>query len=307
MRELLFNSQLLTKAVDYLSILTGLHYSLYDDRQRLLIAPAKEDPLLSLIKKHKTGQVFYNNFINTYLNYSMKRKEPLILQRPTGLYHIFIPLYYKDISLVVLSEAFYTSIEDLKKFFKDKGDEFGLTESDIAEFIKNIKVIPLEKVKININNVKSLLEDLIVSDYEKEYFKRQYQWLKTIVHLISNLKSDTPLKDIYQMLIDVIIFLFNVDTAAVFQRKDVFFYVELSGGKKRDIFQKIKLPEKTQFILEAFSSNKPVAVINSHQLWHTGFPEEITSMYLYPIFSERGSLSLLGIFNSLLDKEVLDG
>lgn len=306
MRELLFNRQLLTKAVDYLSILTGLHYSLYDDRQRLLIAPAKEDPLLSLIKKHKTGQVFYNNFINTYLNYSMKRKEPLILQRPTGLYHIFIPLYYKDISLVVLSEAFYTSIEDFKKFFKDKGDEFGLTESDIAEFIKNIKVIPLEKVKININNVKSLLEDLIVSDYEKEYFKRQYQWLKTIVHLISNLKSDTPLKDIYQMLIDVVIFLFNVDTAAVFQRKDVFFYVELSGGKKRDIFQKIKLPEKTQFILEAFSSNKPVAVINSHQLWHTGFSEEITSMYLYPIFSERGSLSLLGIFNSLLDKEVLD-
>lgn len=86
----------------------------------------------------------------------------------------------------------------------------------------------------------------------------------------------------------------------------MFFYVELSGGKKRDIFQKIKLPEKTQFILEAFSSNKPVAVINSHQLWHTGFSEEITSMYLYPIFSERGSLSLLGIFNSLLDKEVLD-
>ena len=51
----LIDIQLLTKALKSLSSLTGLDFSLYDDRENLMVPASSEDPLLSYIKMSKKG------------------------------------------------------------------------------------------------------------------------------------------------------------------------------------------------------------------------------------------------------------
>ncbi|MBI4684816.1 MAG: diguanylate cyclase [Nitrospirae bacterium] len=298
--------QSITKAFESLSHLTGLNYFLYDDRRHLLIASTKEDALLSSIKSHKKGQEIYNNFIDRYLNHSLRRKDPLIVQGPTGQYHIFIPLHYKGMSMVVLSESFYASTDDFKKFYREKGSDFGLTENNIPKFLKDIQVVPLEKIKSNTSHIKEILEILISAGYEKGDLKKQHQWSKTIINLISNVKSDTPMKDIYKAIIDLAIFLFNVDTAAVFVQGNGSLHAEISSGRLRSVIKKIELSDKDKFVREAITSNRPVSVIDSRHLWHDGLPEEVISMYLFPISPGSGFFNILGIFNTLLDKESFD-
>ena len=298
--------QSLTRALESLSGLTGLHYSLYDDREDLLIAPAREDALLLSIKTHRRGQDLYNDFADRVLKVALKRREPLVVQGPTGQYHIFIPLHYKEITMVALAEAFYASSEDFRKFYRTQGAELGLTTRTMENWFRDVKIVSLKKMEENIKDIQSLLENLIASGYEKREMNKRYQWTKTIINLAANIKSNVSTREIYQTIVDTVVFLFNVDTAAVFSRRDGFFHPEVAGGRRREVLQKLRLSEKNQFISKAYTTKSPVSAIDSHELWHTGFPEEIISMYLFPVYSQLGFFGFLGIFNSLLDKEAFD-
>ncbi|MDA8090739.1 MAG: sensor domain-containing diguanylate cyclase [Nitrospiraceae bacterium] len=303
----LIDIQLLTKALKSLSGLTGLNFSLYDDRENLLVPASSDDALLSYVKMNKKGQELYNAFLSKYLKLTLKNTKSFLIQGLTMQYHVFMPVRYKDITLVALCEGFYMQEEDFSKFYNEKGDVFSVTNRSMEEWKSGLTFISSQSIEKYIRAVKPLLEDIISSGYEKGELSKRWQWSKTIISLAANIKSDASIEDIRQIIVDTVIFLFNVDTAAIFApAKDDFFYPETVGGRARDAIKRLHLSKDNYLVSNAIQSKEPVSAIDSFKLKHSGFPEEIISMYLFPIQSQTGFFGFMGIFNSLLDREAFE-
>ncbi len=302
----LIDIQFLTKALRSLSSLTGLDFSLYDDRENLLVPASSEDPLLSSIKMSKKGQELYNAFQSKYLKLTLKNTKSFLIQGFTMQYHVFMPIRYKDITLVALCEGFYMLEEDFARFYDEKGGIFGVTNRGMEEWKKDLRFMSSQTIENYIKSVKPLLEDIISSGYEKGELSKRWQWSKTIISLAANIKSDATIEDIRQIIVDTVIFLFNVDTAAIFAPSKDYFCPESAGGRARDSIKRLKLSKDNYLVSNAIQSRSPVSAIDSFKLKHSGFPDEIISMYLFPIHSQTGFFGFLGIFNSLLDREAFD-
>ncbi len=302
----LIDIQLLTKALKSLSSLTGLDFSLYDDRENLMVPASSEDPLLSYIKMSKKGQELYNAFQSKYLKLTLKNTKSFLIQGFTMQYHVFMPIRYKDITLVALCEGFYMLEEDFTRFYDEKGEVFGVTDRAMEDWKKELRVTDSKTIENYIKSVKPLMEDIISSGYEKGELSKRWQWSKTIISLAANIKSDSTIEDIRQIIVDTVIFLFNVDTAAIFAPAKDHFCPESAGGRARDSIKRLRLSNDNYLVSNAIQSKAPVSAIDSFKLKHSGFPEEIISMYLFPIYSQTDFFGFLGIFNSLLDREAFD-
>ena len=304
----LIDIQLLTRALKSITTLTALNFSLYDDRENLLIAPLAEDPLAAFLQTNKKGQVLYREFLNKYLKLalSLKTTKSFITQGPSAEYHIFIPVRYKDVITVAVSEGFYLSEGDFGSFYSKKGPDLGVTERPLHDWTSKLKFFRPGIVEGYIESIEPLLESIRASGYEKGELNKRWQWSRTIISLAANIKSSSSMQDIRQTVVDTIIFLFNVDTAAVFALRNGYFYPESAGGRNRDIISRLRLSEANPLVSRMEKSGAVITALDSYQLWHSGFPEEIISMYVFPIHSDAGSFGFIGIFNSLLDKESFD-
>jgi len=302
----LIDIQLLTRALKTLSSLTGISFSMYNERENLLIAPEREDPLISFIKSRKKGQDAYSAFFNKHLKLSLVGAKALIAEGPTGQFHVFIPVRYKEIVLVVVGEAFYASTEQFIKFHSGAGQEFQIDQRATEEWLDMIRVIPLDEMERVLEAVQPLFENIAASGYENGELKKQWQWSKTIISLAANIKASSSLQDIRQIIVDTVSFLFGAETSAIFSQKGEHFVPDSVVGRNREIVEQLRIPRTNKLIEEAVSSGYPVAAMDSYKLWHSGFPEEIISLYLFPLRSNGDIFGFLGIFNTLLDKEAFD-
>lgn len=285
--------------------LTGLLFSLYDDRLRRLIPPAAEDPILSLLKSDKRGHECYERFIDTNLRVALKRDQPSLVQGHTKQYHIFIPVNYGEVRLVVVGEAFYASIRDFRDYYRECAHTFGFKETSEDSWLKDLKVIHPSEIEGRVSHIRSLIESVVALGCEKDEVARKWQRSKTIVSFMANVNSDTPVQDIYRKLAEAAIFLFNVDTAAVFSRTNGHFAPVVSAGRQQSVIEALTLSSENLHLSRASVSNSPVSVADGNELRLSGFPDEIMSMHLFPMKSGLGSLGFLAVFNSLLGRETV--
>ncbi|MDA8087617.1 MAG: GAF domain-containing protein, partial [Nitrospiraceae bacterium] len=302
----LIDIQSMSKALESLSAITGLNFSIYDDRENLLIAPFRQDPLLSRIKTSREGRQLYHDFLSRYLKLALRSANPLLIRGFTGQHHVFMPIRYKEAGLVALCEGFYTTREDFARFYAGSAEQFGLTGRPAADWLSELNFADSRTMGKHIGSIKPLLESILSSGYEKRQLSRRWQWSRTIITLAAGMGSGMKMEDMRQIITDTVIFLFGVDTAAVFSMKDGCFHPESAGGRSRGIVKNIRLSRQDYPVSEAIRSGGPVSAADGHKLRRSGFPEEIISMYLFPIGQQTDLSGFLGIFNCMLDHEILE-
>ena len=301
------NDRAFTKGFDSLSSLTGLHFTLYDNNQNILLTSARQDPLLAVITTHSKAYQLYKSFIDRQLKLALVRKEPFSVQSITGQHHTFIPLHYEELTMIVVAEAYYISVADFKRFYySEQGRALGITERTEEEWLKDIRVFPLDKVTSNLENIRSILQMLVTCVNDNEKLNKYSQQAKTIISILSDINSEFSVKNIYQIVVDAVIFLFDIDTASIFLRTNGHFSPQVIEGRNSQIIQDLKIAENNRLLVKAHVTEMPVSISDSHEIMHTGFPEEITSIHLFPFSSKISLFGLLVIINSSLDRVTRD-
>ncbi len=293
----------ISRAFESLSGLTRLSYYLFDDRGNVLVVPTKEDKIISHIKRQKGGRELYDEFIMKTLRVVHKRKDPYIAKGPTQQYHIFIPIKYKSYKMIVLVEAFYLSKEEFKQYVEGYWSKYFLDDRSLDQWMNDLVVIPHQQIQNMIENINQLLDNLLISSCENRDLDKRLLWFKTIINMVANMRSDTPMTEVYENVLDAVIFLFDVDSAGIYAKSNGNYGAISYGGRNRNIIKEIKLSEENPYISKAYATRTPVSIMDSIELWHFRIPEEIISLYLFPIETGRDSLVFLGIFNSLLDND----
>jgi diguanylate cyclase (GGDEF)-like protein len=296
----------LTHALESLSALTGFHYSVYDDQLHRIISPMKEDALLLFVKSTEKGRELYQSFIEEQVRCAQTRNNPLMRKSFTRQYHLIIPVQYKELTLVAVAEAFYESASDFESFYEEYYSKLALPVSRKESLRSQIAVISAATVAAQLRRIHSLVKIIVASECEKGELNKKWRSSKTIVSLMASVDANTDITNIYRYVVDAVIFLFDVDSAAVFCRRKQVFSADVSAGRLREVIQGIRIPVNSPFFSQAPASGKPVLASDEHELRQWGLPEEIVSMYLFPIASGFGDFGYLAVVNSFLDSESLD-
>jgi diguanylate cyclase (GGDEF)-like protein len=293
----------ISKAFESLSGLTQLSYYLFDDRGNAIIVPTKEDKIVSHLKRQKDGRELYDDFLMKTLRVAAKRRNPYIAKGPTQQLHIFIPIEYKSYKMIILVEAFYLSKDEFRKYVEGYWSKYFLDDKSLEQWMDDLVIIPHQQIEGVIRNINQLLNSLLTVSCENSDLDKRLLWFKTIINVVAKMRADSPMTEIYNNVLDAVIFLFNVDSAGIYAKSNGNYDALACSGRKRNILSTIKLPEENPYISKAYATRSPVSVMDSIELWHLGFPDEVISLYLFPIETGRDSLIFLGIFNSLLDND----
>ena len=263
-----------------------------------------DDKLLSLLKAKRILQAPYNTFLDRQLKLAIIRQDPFIVQGFTGQYHAFIPLQHEGTTMTVVAEAFYTSEADFKKFYlSNHGRALNVTARTEEDWLKDIRIYSSEEITSVLGHARSILQTLITSEFDNCRLNKYSQQSRTIISIMSDINSDYSVRNIYQIVIDAVIFLFEIETAAFFVRKDGQYHPEVCEGRNKEIIQDLSISVDNRLITTATSDATSVSTMSSHELLHAGFPEEIDLVTLFPFPTEAGLLGILAIFNSHLDEE----
>lgn len=285
-----------------ISEITDMHFSIYDGMGGMLSSSKYEDRLLAQITSYGSGKEEYETFLRRGISKAAIRNDTSVLKGPADQHFLFIPVNINNVILVLVSSPFYLDSADFDGFLLKNGPRFGITASKRDSWLGAVKVKNYESVQKLSAPVKLLFESAFKNSYERNLNYKRYQWMKTLIDVLFNLKLPVPIEEVYALVLDAILFLFQVDTASIMVReKDVYRTVMAAGRLKNDINSLIiKDNDLFSGSLEKckLSSTNDIAAISS-----LGFPDSITSVQVFPRIDSDNIYGVALVYNSVISRD----
>jgi len=288
---------------DCIAGMTKSDFSAYDDRGRLLIPPLSDDPIIDTFAETEKGKGEQALFMKNALEKAVLRKGPSLTKGPMNQYHAFIPVHTADRRIVLAGNAFYASSKDLEDFISLKGAGYRLSIKDMALWKRKITPRDLRSIATICEYVHRLVNLTVKNNYEKNLFRERGLKTSAIMELFSEVERDMSKDRLYSLLCDAMLFLFGGDTASVMVRTGDQYLPVVTSGNLRSQVEKIPLRCEVSIISDAVSNRRAAICNESMELLRLGYPEEVESLYLFPLAIKDEPLGLLCVFNSPLSGE----
>jgi len=199
--------------------------------------------------------------------------------------------------------AFYASLKDLEDFFTAKGIGFGLSDSHIETWSKKIVPQDLGTVSIACDHIHRLFNVMLKNTREKNLFKERSLVTSAVMELFSDIEKDISKEKLYSILSDAILFLFGGDTVSVLIRGRDQYLPVLTTGNLKNAVELVPLRTDASLVSGALRKRLTAVCTESIDLLRLGYPEEVSSLYLFPVATKDEPYALLCVFNSRLSEE----
>jgi diguanylate cyclase (GGDEF)-like protein len=295
----------LSSLQNHLAKLTGLYLSLYGERGNLIMPPVNENKLLSSLKALSKGRDEYQSFIKNNSEKALQRTDISFLKGPGELYHFFIPIRIETSAFIVVGGGVFVSAADYDTFAKTAGAAYGFMPDQQKALLQEMTIKDYAELQDTARYIRSIFSLGLQSSYKGTFLEKRYRIMKTVFSLISEIQIEKQAAEIYDIMVDMILFLFNAESIAVMIRDDTVFKPYKSAGKFREHLQSSPL-KTTGLIAEVVDKQKPVNSESVMELLRLGFNDKITSMYAFPVISEDTVIGLLNIYNSVISQDDAD-
>lgn len=251
-----------------ISEITGIPFSIYNSKGVTLIPFKKEDKVLDYSKNLLNREE--DILIKGIIDRSFLRKEPLIVKTDENHHQFFIPISVNNSKLILISDPLYQDYTSIQKI---------------------------------VSNIKTIFDTFLKNNYEKNLNRRKYQWAKSFIEVISDIKTDISIKEVYSLILDTVLFLFNIDSASIFINDKNVFKSLMATGILKDTIRKISIPSDNPLIDSSLKSSNPFFIDNPLDIGRLGFSEDIKSVHIVPILCTDYIQGFIGIFNSPLSTD----
>ncbi len=288
---------------DSISEITDLSFSTYDSSGVLLIPSKSEDSLVAKLKAYASGREKYEKFIQSGIEKAAIRKDVFLLKGPLNEHHLFIPISANDYKFVLASGPFSLLRTEFEESLTKKGQYIGILPSRIdlgSEIIKTTDYPSIHKTAVNI---KSICETVLRSGYERNLNYKRYQWSKTLMDVLFNIPLPAPIEDVHSLILDALLFIFNVESASIMVKEKNLFKTAVSSGKIRDDIKSICLEKSIPLISQAIENYMPGSTNNIMEISKLGFPNSITSIHIFPLVCKNSTHGVIVIYNSTISRE----
>lgn len=298
----LFDIDIISSVQNQLANLSGFYLSLYGEKGKLILPPVKENKLLAAIRSSAKGRDEYNEFIKKNLEIMFFRNDISLFKDPFGMYHFFAPLRIDKTTFTIVGGGLFIKTEDFEDFCKKDLQRYGIYPQilqfpDKQSFLRN-----REEILDHATRIRSIFNIVLRDNYKSNINEKRYRLAKTILGLISDIKVDKQEEEIYEILTDTMLFLFNVDSLSIMRIDQALFTPKKIVGRLGDKIREVSL-NITGIISEVIEKRKPVYSDNILDILKLGFNEEVTSIHVFPIMKQEKVTTLLIIFNTEINSE----
>lgn len=295
----------MSSVLAHLSNLVGLSLSLYGEKGNIILPPVIEDKFLSAFKVSPKGRDEYNDFLKNCIDKAIHKRDISILKGPAGQHYFFVPIRINNVIFVITGSGIYLSLKEFEDFYLRDGQYYSLPAERLKSWSQEIVVrdyVTLYEVTKHIQTVVNLF---LRYSYEGSLNEKRYRLTKTILSLVSDIKLDMQVDEVYDILADILLFLFNADSVSVMVKDDDTFSPQRAVGRLREPLQALKL-KGAGILSEAVEKQRPIYSEDVMEILRLGLPDEVTSIHAFPIMAKDKVVRLLGIFNSPISQEDAD-
>jgi diguanylate cyclase (GGDEF)-like protein len=287
---------------NHLSNLTGIYLSLYDGKGNVILPPAGENKLLSTIRSSPRGRDDYNDFVSRNIERATHRTDISLLKGPAGQYHFFSTLHVENAAFIIVGGGVYLSTEDFENFCKREGLSYGLTPYRLKSLHPQVIIKNHGEIQDMARHMTSVFSLVLERSNQRSSFEKRYRSLKTILGLISDMRPDSPADEVYEILTDIVLFLFNADSVSVMVRENDVFTPQKTDGRLKERLESINLNIRG-LISEIVDGKKPVYSESVIDILRLGYSDDVTSIHMFPILSDDNVSGILNIFNTYIQQE----
>jgi len=286
----------------HLSNLSGLYLSLYDGKGNIILPRTGENKLLSTVMSSPRGKGDYNDFVSQNVERAAKRSDIFLLKGPGGQYHFFSTLHVEKAVFIIVGGGVYLSSEDFENFYRREGPSYGLPPYRVRSWHPQIVIKGHKEIQDMARYVTSVFSLVLDKSNERTSFEKRYRSLKTIYNVMSDIRLDRPADEMYEILMDIVLFLFDADSVSVTAMKDDVFAPGKTAGRLKDRLESVS-PKTTGLVSEIINTKKPVYSESVIDILRLGYGDDVTSIHMFPVLSEDRVSALLSIFNTDIQEE----
>lgn len=288
------------KIQDFLSFICGFSISLYDFQGKLLSSSGGENALCQTLKNYPRTRKRCLICAEENIALTFQKCEPMVSKCYANLYYFLIPINLNQTEkILLLGGKVYFSREDFLEFIRVQ--DLKLPTTDLNILSKTTPIKSSRDFEIFFSYFKNIVPTFLRDIYLKEVFSRQSFRLETFMNFIVDFAHRLSPEEIYLLLSQTVNSLFNVNTTAVIfldERKNLI-KTRVAFGQWEEAIRMANL-KKGKLIEKVLSEEKPLFSNEVDEIHDTGWIEEISSVYIFPLHKTEEEILLLCIFNSEL-------
>jgi len=299
------NTNNLSSVLSHLSKLTHLPLSVYGEKGDIIIPPVSEDRFVSAFKTSPKGRDEYEGFLKSCIEKAVQKRDISILRSPMGQHYFFIPISINGLILIIAGGGIYLSSKEFEDFYLKGSQSYGLPPEQFKYWSQEVIIKDYVILNEAAKHIQTLFNLFLKYKYEGSLSEKRYRLTKTILSLISDIEFDKRIDGVYDILTDILLFLFNADSVSVMVKDNDVFRPLKTAGRLKGQLQERSL-KVTGLLYEIIEKQKPIYSEAVIDLLRLGLPDEITTIYAFPIILKDQVARLLGIFNSHISQEDAD-
>lgn len=278
---------------------------MYDEKGNIILPPVKEDKFLSAVRSSLRSREEYNDFLKTHMDQAIQRRNVSLIKGPASQYYFFIPVHIENSFFIVTGGGVYSSAADFEDFYKKEGQSYGLLPQQLQTWRQEIVIKDYAGIQDTAMHMQSIFNLVLRVGYEGSLNEKRYRFMKTILGLITDIKLDKQEDDLYDMLADIILFLFNADSVSVMMLDNEILRPRRTAGRLKEQLRSLPL-KITGIISEVVGRQRALYSEATIEILRLGLGDEVTSLYAFPIIIEDRVAGIIGVFNSSISQEDAD-
>lgn len=288
-----------------LASLTGVFLALYNEKGALVIPPVNENKLLASLRERPQGREELGNYIQGAIKKSLLRTDVTLSKGPGELTYFFMPVRVEGSVLVLVGGGIFASASDRDVLMKSSGAGYGFTTEQLNVLTQGIAIKEREELQNTARMVCGIFGHGLRNSARTIFLEKRYRLIKTIFSIISDMQEEKEAGAIYDTMLDMVLFLFNVETAAVLTRHGSVWRAIKTAGKYRDYLSSVNF-NTSGAISDVLEKRVPLCTESVMDLLHLGLDERITSICLFPLLAEESVLGIFCVLNTTLSSDDTD-
>jgi diguanylate cyclase (GGDEF)-like protein len=296
------NIEHLSTLQERLSSLTGLYLSLWGERGNLILPPGRENKIFSALTSSPQKRDAYHAFVREHIHDMSQRNNIAVVKGPGNISHFFAPLRTDDMFHMLVGGGIYLSSPDFDRFIEKQRQHsrFPLTTGTSSSHDKG--VLTRDDLMKTARHLQAIFFDTLRSMKKEKSLAYRFRLLKTILSLLSEINPEKNSGEIYELLADIMLFLFHADSLSLYTRRENTFVPQKAEGRMKNLL--MALPLKMHGILsDVDKSRKPAFSDSMIDILRLGFPETVLSLSVFPMICQDTMTGLLVFLNTEISEE----
>ena len=298
----ILNIEHLSSLQERLSSLTGLYLSLWGERGNPLIPPGRENKIFSAITSSPQERDAYHAFVKENIQDMSQRNSIAILKGPKNISHFFAPLRTDDTFYMLVGGGIFLSSPDFDRFIEKQRQHYRIPPTMGTHSTHDKGILTRDDLLKTARHLQTIFFDTLRSSKKEKSLAHRFRLLKTTLSLLSDIKLEKNLGKIYELLADIMLFLFHADSLSLYTRRENTFVPQKAEGRMQSLLKDLPLT-MTGILSEVDAGKKPAFSDSMIDILRLGFPETVLSLSIFPIIYEDTVTGLLVFINTEISEE----